>query len=575
MGKYKEISVKKVVSELNVSYFLPDIQRDYVWLKNKSEHKIENLFDSILRGYPIGTFLLWHLRKSNLVTDGNDKSDSRKFNFQLYQFVESYKNEDTTNEMADFKKINVDDLHIVLDGQQRLTSLYIGLKGSRWVKKPRADADNPNSYIEKFLYLNLRYAPDPDNPDDNYQFAFFSPDELKNDADNYWFKVSDVLEIESPVEYSDEHKLGIPEAKIIEKLQKALCGNDIISYYEEDGDDTDIDKMLQIFIRINSGGTVLSYSDLLMSILTADFKMNIRSSMQDVVNCFKNKGFEIFGRDQVLKTCLLLTCSSHSFKLANFNKSNIRKIENNWDSITDKLFDAAKIVEELGYAKALASAFIISTICLYLYSKNKSYRQILKDEKAEMLKFVQNAQIKGFFSGSTDTKLSTVASVMKEATSFKDFNQKMKDSHNLEISREDIDSVIDTVQYSNNAALPILQLLYSDLNYQMTNFHIDHIYPYSKFNAKNKLLPEAYRKKQNHLFNLQLLPGAINQSKNDKDPNDWINEEYPTENAKREYKRKNYIDEDFSLEWDKIQEFEVMRKKKLKEKLLSVFNLNA
>ncbi len=57
MGVFLDKSIKDVVDELNVRYFLPDIQREYVWLKKADEKKIEQLFDSILRGYPVGSFL--------------------------------------------------------------------------------------------------------------------------------------------------------------------------------------------------------------------------------------------------------------------------------------------------------------------------------------------------------------------------------------------------------------------------------------------------------------------------------------------------------------------------------------
>ncbi|GHP23845.1 hypothetical protein VN1175_09390 [Helicobacter pylori] len=63
MGVFLDKSIKEVVDELNVVYFLPNIQREYVWLKKTDEKKIEQLFDSILRGYPIGSFLFWKLKK--------------------------------------------------------------------------------------------------------------------------------------------------------------------------------------------------------------------------------------------------------------------------------------------------------------------------------------------------------------------------------------------------------------------------------------------------------------------------------------------------------------------------------
>lgn len=66
MSMFLDKTIKEVVNELNRRYFLPDIQREYVWLKKADEKKIEQLFDSILRGYPIGSFLFWKLPKENI-----------------------------------------------------------------------------------------------------------------------------------------------------------------------------------------------------------------------------------------------------------------------------------------------------------------------------------------------------------------------------------------------------------------------------------------------------------------------------------------------------------------------------
>ena len=222
MGKFIDKTAREVISEINVSYFLPDIQRDYVWLNNPREKKIEQLFDSILRGYPIGTFLFWKLKKTDIETDKN-KDSKDKLNFQLYKFIENYDIRHLYNEKINIEKVNSDDLNIVLDGQQRLTSLYIGLKGSRTLKKPRGWWDNPNSFEEKKLYLNLRHIPNEENPDDNYQFEFLLPNALPaKDDDNNWFKVGDILNIDSVLKYSRENGLNDQEAEIIERLLNAL-----------------------------------------------------------------------------------------------------------------------------------------------------------------------------------------------------------------------------------------------------------------------------------------------------------------------------------------------------------------
>ncbi len=153
MGVFLDKSIKNVIDELNVRYFLPDIQREYVWLKNADEKKIEQLFDSILRGYPIGSFLFWKLQKEDIAT--SNEQDNNKLNFQLYRFIENYDARKPHNEKIRIEQIRRDDLSIVLDGQQRLTSLYIGLKGTRTLKKKNAKINNPNAYEEKRLYFEF------------------------------------------------------------------------------------------------------------------------------------------------------------------------------------------------------------------------------------------------------------------------------------------------------------------------------------------------------------------------------------------------------------------------------------
>lgn len=570
MGKFIDKTAREVITELNVSYFLPDIQRDYVWLNNPREKKIEQLFDSILRGYPIGTFLFWKLKKNDIETDKNNKGNNDKLNFQLYKFIENYDVRNVYNEKINIEKINSDDLNIVLDGQQRLTSLYIGLRGSRTLKKPRCQWDNPNAFEEKKLYLNLRHIPNEDNPDDNYQFEFMSPSDIPaKDDNNNWFKVGDILCIDSVLKYSRDHNYTDEEALIIEDLKESLCTKSIISFYEET--EKNLDKVLKIFIRVNSGGTQLLYSDLLMSILTANFFTDIRDTMQKLVEAFRDRGFDVLGRDQILKSSLLLTGSNHIFNLRNFSKTNISKIEDNWDKITDKLYNAIQIVESMGYSYQLSTGYIVTIIAFYLYQNGKTYQQISGTEDyVEIGKFIRNAQIKSFFTTSLDNKLTIASNFLRNAKSFRDFNTEMRKNHHIEITLDDIEGILDNVQFGHPAAFPVLQFLYHNLDYKNSKFHIDHIYPKSKFNSSNKELPETCYDRKNYIFNLQLLEGSENISKRAKDHEIWLNEVYKTKDEIRNYKINNYIDEDFVLTWDKMVEFEKMRRNNLKKQLLQL-----
>lgn len=408
-----------------------------------------------------------------------------------------------------------------------------------------------------------------DNPEDNYQFEFHAKAPT-NDENHFWFKVGDILELESVWNYAQEHGLNSLEEKnalgLLEKLKDAFHNKQLISFFEEK--EKNLNKVLNIFIRVNSGGVKLSYSDLLMSILTASFSSDIREKMNELVDALKAKGFSNVGQDQVLKTCLFLIGKDTTFELKNFNKKNIKEIEENWEKITKSIYDAAKLLETFGYAGYLGSAYILSSLAYFYFLKQK----MDKHDEEQALKFVRNAQITSYFTPSTDTKLSAIAHSIKEARAFEAFNHNLAKHQTcpLKITNDAIEDMI----YSSSDArvFPILQILYPNLNYKTTTFHIDHIYPKSKFNEKNKKLNKDFYGCENHLYNLQLLEGAENIAKRDKDPEVWLKEEYKNEQAIEEYKKRNYIDPSLKLEWENIKEFREKREeaiiKTLKEVLL-------
>ena len=121
MKEYTRETINKIVEKINKSILLPDIQRPFVW----TEEQIYKLFDSLMRGYPISTFLFWELTKEKI----QEIKEKQDLWIKMYKFVDS--NEDDNIEELNRNK---DSYQLVLDGQQRLTSLFIALKGS-WKKK--------------------------------------------------------------------------------------------------------------------------------------------------------------------------------------------------------------------------------------------------------------------------------------------------------------------------------------------------------------------------------------------------------------------------------------------------------
>ena len=114
------ITIKKAIENIKKRhYVLPSIQRAFVW----GTDQIETLFDSLMRDYPIGTFLFWKVDK-NKIKD-----------FQFYEFLKKYHEADHTHsQKADLSYDQ--DIIALLDGQQRMTSVYLALAGTYAYKKP-------------------------------------------------------------------------------------------------------------------------------------------------------------------------------------------------------------------------------------------------------------------------------------------------------------------------------------------------------------------------------------------------------------------------------------------------------
>lgn len=370
------------------------------------------------------------------------------------------------------------------------------------------------------------------------------------------------MELKNVINYAREHELDDEESALLENLKNAFCTEKLISFFEET--EKNLNKVLNIFIRVNSGGVELNYSDLLMSILIASFSSDIRERMKELVDALKDQDFSNMGQDQVLKTCLLLVGSNTEFKLKNFNKPNIKKFEENWEKITDSIYNAAKLLETFGYAGYLGSAYILSSLAYFYFLNSK----MDKNDEEQALKFVRNAQITSYFSSSTDTKLSAIAHSMKEAPTFESFNHNLAkhETSPLKITNDTIEEMM--CSSSHARVFPILQILYPNLKYKTTTFHIDHIYPKSKFKKENKKLNQDFYGWKDYLFNLQLLEGAENSAKKDKDPEVWLKEEYKdNQQAIEEYKKRNYIDPNLRLEWENIKEFREKREEAIIEKL--------
>jgi uncharacterized protein with ParB-like and HNH nuclease domain len=574
------LTVKNVIEKIHKKeYLLPTIQREFVW----NTYQIERLFDSLMRDYPISSFLFWEVDKENVN------------NYEFYEFIREFHEKDNRHNPK--ASINGDDkITAILDGQQRLTSLYIALKGSYAYKLPRKRYDNPDAYPKRKLYLNLISKSSEDELE--YNFSFLTEKEVIQDENNFWFLVGDILKLEEPGDvnsYLIENEIFTKYNKeqanfannALFKLRNVIMEKGILSYYKETSQS--LDKVLNIFIRINSGGTKLSYSDLLLSIATAQWETKDAReeiiTIVDEINDIGN-GFNV-EKDFILKSSLILSdFRDFAFKVDNFNKSNMLQIEKNWENITKALKLAVKLVSSFGYDReTLTSNNALIPIAYYLYKKQASDSFVTSnsniEDKKKIRKWLVLSLIKRTFSGQPDNVLRPIRELIQQNNAEEFPLDKIIDkfkgtNKTLIFSDEDIENLT-FYTYGQGFTFSVLSLLYPTLDFR-NKFHIDHIFPKSLF--KKSLLKkrglsdeeiETFQDYVNYIGNLQLLEAIPNIEKQDTEFKEWLDETYPNDVEKKEYCQKHYIPQNISLDFNNFINFFEEREKlminELKNKL--------
>ena len=144
-----------------------------------------------------------------------------------------------------------------------------------------------------------------------------------------------------------------------------------LHFYDET--DQEIERVLDIFIRVNSGGTVLSYSDLLLSIATARWKeRDAREEIYSLVDALNTSGQGFnFSQDAILKAGLVLAgISDFAFRVKNFNATNMALLDKEWDSIGESLKLAADLLADFGLSDAtLPAASVLIPVAYYVHRR--------------------------------------------------------------------------------------------------------------------------------------------------------------------------------------------------------------
>ncbi|WP_251954542.1 GmrSD restriction endonuclease domain-containing protein [Salinibacter ruber] len=588
------MTINEAVEQIqSQNYLLPAIQREIVWERDQ----ITDLFDSVLQGYPIGTFLYW------------DLDDENRDEYTMYGFIQHYITDtkyietDAQSRNSKVKPDGAGNLKLVLDGQQRLSSFYIGLRGTYSYKQRYKWYRNEDAWKRSRLYLKLTSDPKKqiDSGGDRqtrFEFQFLSREDydgrLVRRGNDYWFRTGAVLDYPGENDIGDyifnlRNDLDLAQeeerwvGQNLRRLRKAIHDVKYVTYFEEK--EQDIDRVLEIFIRTNDGGTQLQKSDLLLSIAQANWQeYDAREELTSFVDHLNTQlpKTNDYGKDFLLKSSLVLSDLSVRYRVGNFNRENVSRIENRWPQIRRSIREAATLVNHFGIGeKTLLSQNAVIPIAYYLKETGLTAENLLSDDrekslmKRDLKQWFITSLLNGTLSGSADTVLTRIREVLRaeEGESFpvSRINEEMSSLGKVVGFSEEIAENVLEREKGGRRTFLALTLLYDQEDFGSIPYHQDHIFPKARLTTENLveegLGPERaseFAEEVDKLPNLQLLTRAENKSKQDARFEDWI-----TQQSSSFYDR-HLIPEDPDLHRiENFDQFMEARRKKITSKLTS------
>ena len=540
------ITIEEAVNKIKAGeYLIPNIQRKFEWDKDR----ICALFDSLVRKYPINSFMFWKINKEYFTK------------YKLYGFVSDYKVlfEEEGKEVKPASKLN--SVTAVIDGQQRLNSLYIGLYGSYAEKKPSVHWPkqfDKTKMPPKYLCLNIAQPLSEDNDEQmKYDFQFLAKEALNDASRAHLFLVSKILDLELFVP-GEETKLtryiskyisdNYPDLSEAEKefAEETLCSlytairiDEYINFFEEKKQD--LEYVLDVFIRTNSGGIPLTPANLLMSTITSKWP-EARNEIDELVKIIRTDYW--IHNDFIIKAAVVLMGMKARLQLSAINDEFAPKLKEKWDDIALAIKYAFQLLNSLGFDdKSLRAKNAVIPVAYYIY-KNNSKSLHEKDEhndiRLNIKKWISLVILNGQFGGQSDSVIEKTVEVIANNPTDNFPTEEIIASFsanprkNLAIqSIQFIDDKIQ-VQKDESECTAILSLIFPEQRHDL-KYDKDHLFPATAFEKKNlkeveflkndAKLMDIYKnpKNWNSIANLHFLGYSDNRQKNDGSLEDWFN----------------------------------------------------
>lgn len=558
MSKLKDSSItiyEALENIKNGKYVMPAFQRQYVW----SMAQIEKLWDSILLGYPIATFLFWYIDENNV------SEDTYFCNFLQDVTFDSRKQSDSVNYELSKVDLKITDI-AVLDGQQRLTSLFLSLFGNARIRQKNVRRKSNGGIIVKFVIELNKHKLTVDEEEYNSKKYDIKFTEKVGKLSPTQFEIKEILDDKFRNKNIREQSIedvvaNVPDdskeyaRNILNKLYKKIFEEKLIRYTEIC--DMKEDDALEMFVRFNSGGTTLKKSEITMSILEAYWHNSKEEFGKLLVDSYAG-----FGSDFIVRSALMLY---GDVVKSNINKQIAEDLRNNWQDFRKTLENLEMLLKNMKIdVNRFASSWNVLLPVIYFIYYNPAYMNNMDGIKAYLIRAV----LFTYFQSGTTGKLQQMKSRINE-NDYEITVAMLEQINELRVTDGKIDDIVNAEKGSRVAgeALYFLGLGWINSNFK---YEQDHLHPYERFDG-TKPIPVSmddwrrWRSNRNRLPNLQLLEGRSNGSKGDMRLVEYYNE--MNDEQKAQFRKQALIPESVSLELEDFGEFYESRKSLLVQEI--------
>lgn len=545
----------------NGKYVMPAFQREYVW----SSEQIEKLWDSILLDYPISNFLFWHIDDSNVTWD------TYFCNFLKRVTFNSSKQAIGMNFPINSVNFNYTDIAI-LDGQQRLTSLYLSLMGDTYIKPKFSKRQGGVEYVYKlFIELDKNKSENDEEDYNSKKYDIkFTTKGLNINSSSTQFEIKNILNDGFQNDETREQTIedtikDIPEnskeyaRNILLKLYQKVCVEKLIRYTEIRN--MSQDDALEMFIRFNNGGKKLRKHEITMSILEV-YWPNAREQFSILLS----GAYEEFNTDLIIRTALMLYGDVTKTII---NKKVADDLKNNWSDFKIAFKNMQNAFEKLhiDLRRFVNDYTKLVPILYHIYNNPNTYENDLNVIRVYLTRTIFFI----YFRSGTPGKLQRLRNNINN-NGMKLTIDMLDTMAELQITESRVEDILNS-EKGSRLAEEVLYFIGRDWIDTNISYEQDHLHPESRFSESKPFSISIEEWKtwyinRNRLPNIQLLNEFENKSKNNRRLIDYCND--MQEEEKKKFFEQAMIPQNTSLEIENFGEFYEKRKNILKEKILDL-----